>query len=481
MKYSQLLSSLLVASASIGAAAQSNPQPTLGSVHSGSVQVTAGQVAVMPARFVGIKFGKSEFGKHTAAFSASNTRMVNSFRSLSPISGQGCILTLGADFTKWVPGAPAQTAGQVSQADIEALAGFLNAANCKLDYTAEILNNTPANAANEIAYVERTVTPNWLGFGFGNEPDGSDFNGISAVNYAKEWNTFAEAALSTDSKLLFKGPETGIASNLGTWLAAWYQQNAHLPLAYGAQHYYVNGPAGCATCTSANALESRAGEAYWSTMVLEKNRFGAGLAKPLPVALTETNNFYDGGAPGVSNSFASALYSFDFMFQAAQAGFSSVQFMETDNWSQGYSPLNVINGYVYGPKLEYYGMYLAALAGYGPMLTTTVNANGVRAYAISSYNEEMLNTALVNTSNTNYELTVDLPAGKSYSNCSIYVLSDSNGLGDTTGSGVTLQGAQFDSSGLIDIRAPYTTTVRNSATSVSVPAYAGVLVKCPTN
>ena len=136
----------------------------------------------------------------------------------------------------------------------------------------------------------------------------------------------------------------GIASDLGPWVSAWYEENSSLPLAYAGQHYYVYGPAGCAGCTEALMLEKRSAEPYWNAMVSQKDTFEASLKKPLPVVLTETNNFYNGGAPGVSNSYGSALYAYDFVFQASQAGFSTSAFTTLNNWSQGYSPLNLVNG-----------------------------------------------------------------------------------------------------------------------------------------
>ena len=86
-------------------------------------------------------------------------------------------------------------------------------------------------------------------------------------------------------------------------------------------------------------LENRSAAAYWNTMVSQEDSFEASLQKPLPLVLTETNNFYDGGAPGVSNSYGSALYAYDFVFQASQAGFVTSAFTTLENSSKGYSPL----------------------------------------------------------------------------------------------------------------------------------------------
>ncbi len=444
-----------------------------------SVRITPEHISTVSPNLVGIKFGKSEMVQATQLFTASNARAVDNFKALSPLPGQSCILGIGSDggTENWVPNGPGRTAGQISEVDIQALAGFLKAANCKVDYNIAITGNTPAAAASEAAYVAEELGPNLLAVGFGNEPDGG---GVTATAYAAQWNTFATAALAQNPSLKFQGPDPGIASHLGTWLTAWYQANSNLPLAYGSQHYYVNGPAGCAQCSAANMLEDRDTEGYWTTMVLQKNVFEAGLTNPLPVALTETNNFYSGGAPGVSNSYASALYAFDFALRAASAGFTSAVFTGNDNWSRGYSPLNVVAGYTWGPKLEYYGLYMAALTGYGPMLSTTVSgATGVHAYTVNTNNGADLNVALVNTSATNYDMSVALPAGTNISKCTSMVLSDTQGLLDTSGSGVHIQGGQFSTSSAIEFETPYTVPVTAGVAAVAVPSYSGVLVSCP--
>ena len=453
-----------------------NPQPELSASTSVSVDVTAEQVATMAPTFIGIKIGKSEFGKTTRLFTSSYQRAVQDFATLSPIAGQSCVLSLGDDGTKWTPNGAGQIAGEVSRADIDALAKFLEAADCKLDYNAAILKNTPANAAIELAYVESAVGSNLIGVGFGNEPDGY---GMTPTQYAALWNTFAVAALKADGKLKFKGPETAVASSLGPWMTAWYKANSELPLAYGTQHFYVGGPQDCATCSIGSMLEQRTASSYYTSMVLQKNTFEATLPHNLPIALNETNNFYSGGAPGISNSFASSLYAFDFLFRAAQSGFSSVQFTEDDFWSKGYSPMNIINGYTYGPRFEYYGMYLAALAGYGPMLSTNVSgSSSVHAYTVHDITHASLSTALINTSEANYSIDVSLPAGIDVSSCSAYLLSDTAGLADTAQKEVLLQGAQFNSESQIELKEAYGIPIANGVAKVALPAASALLTKC---
>jgi hypothetical protein len=444
-----------------------------------SVVIKSHQSGIMPSTMIGIKTGKTEFGKTFPFFTDTNIGAVADLKTLSPLPGQSCLLSIGSDGDViWVPDGPPKTMGQISRADLDALASFLQAADCKLDYTASILNNTPSSAADELSYVDSVVGDALLAVGFGNEPDVAPYT-MSAIAYAQEWNTFAKAALARDPNLRFKGPETGIVTNLGVWLSAWYEANSSLPLAYGTQHFYVAGPGACPICTESLMLEKRSSQASWDAMVAQKAEFEVGLAKVLPVLLTETNNFYGGGDPGISNSYGSALYAFDFIFQAAEAGFAGTAFSMLDHWALGHSPLNIVNGYSYGVKPEYYGMYMAALAGYGSMLSTTVeNADGLHAYTVDDMATGTLNTAFINTTAINYKVHADYPAGTELTTCASYVMSDSAGITDTVATELNIQGGHFDSNTDIVLQPPYPVFVDGAAADMQVPAYSGVLVKC---
>jgi hypothetical protein len=471
-----VVSSASLLGSAFGQAIVSNPQPSLGNATPVSLVITSNQIGAVSPHLIGLKFGKSEFGKAHQFFTATDSRGVSNLKGLNPLPGQSCLISIGADTTTWVPSGAANTAGQMSRADVDALASFIKAANCKLDYSASFLANTASSAANEVSYVAGATGPDLLAVGFGNEPDGYS---MTAAKFAAAWNTFAKEALSQNSNLQFKGPETGIATNLALWLGAWYSANSSLPLAYGTQHYYVDGPAGCSACSESLMLESRSSEAYWSTMIMQKDKFEAGLATQLPVLLTETNNFYSGGAPGVSNSYGSSLYAFDFALQAAEAGFTSADFTVVDDWSQGYSALNLVNGYSYGPRPLYYGMYMAALTGYGPMLSTIVEAvPALHAYTVNDTINGTLNTAIINTADVNYQMNASYPAGLTLQGCSAYVMSDSAGITDTVGTELNIQGGHFDSSSNIVIQAPYGIPTKGNNSEIAIPAYSGILVKC---
>lgn len=92
----------------------------------------------------------------------------------------------------------------------------------------------------------------------------------------------------------------------------------------------------------------------------------------MPFRLAETNSSYQGGKPGVSDAFASALGGSDLLYQLASAGGIGSNFRGGGyGW---YSPVagTPQNGFLARPL--YYGMLMFAQAGwarYSRRLSTT--------------------------------------------------------------------------------------------------------------
>ena len=91
----------------------------------------------------------------------------------------------------------------------------------------------------------------------------------------------------------------------------------------------------------------------------------------LPFRLAETNSCYQGGKRGVSDTFASALWGADLMYQLATAGGVGINFHGGGyGW---YSPIagTVSSGFTARPI--YYGMLLFAQAGPGYLIDASLD------------------------------------------------------------------------------------------------------------
>jgi hypothetical protein len=165
----------------------------------------------------------------------------------------------------------------------------------------------------------------------GNEPDGYSGNGLrsSTYSYAQflpQYQQWANGIKSTQSSAVpFAGPTLGTDS----WVP-----NALIDVADGAlkanivtQHKYV----GCYYASSPLASDillqpASAAPSLWylQPYALVAHAVGS------QFRIGELNSICDGGQPGVSNSFSSALWAIDTMFGYANAGIDGV------NWHSGY-------------------------------------------------------------------------------------------------------------------------------------------------
>ena len=90
------------------------------------------------------------------------------------------------------------------------------------------------------------------------------------------------------------------------------------------QHYYRgNGQSSSATAANLIASDSNL------TNCLGLLNSGAN-SIGVPFRIGECNSYFNGGAPGVSNAYASSLWILDFLFNCAQGGAPGLTFMAAD-------------------------------------------------------------------------------------------------------------------------------------------------------
>ncbi|HJT00671.1 MAG TPA: hypothetical protein VJ756_16385 [Terriglobales bacterium] len=182
---------------------------------------------------------------------------------------------------------------------------------------------------------------------------------------------------------------------------------------------------------------------------------GAAHQRKLPIALAETNSASCGGMPGVSNAFASTLWGLDWLFSAAEDGFTGVNFhISYRPGGSSYNPIDTY-GAPNSPKnyknvVEplYYAMYLFAHSTSGNHLLpasvqTTAN---IRAYATSACSNCAVNVVVLNKDSSasgTVRVHLDRPTGSGK-----LLLLKAPSL-DSLSPQVTYGGARFDSNGRI--------------------------------
>lgn len=245
---------------------------------------------------------------------------------------------------------------------IRNLRDFLDACGWKLIYGLNMGTGTSENAADEAAHVMDTVGSKLIAFQLCNEPDLFFRNGIRKSDYdfkqfAVEWQHFYQTVRARLPNAPFAGPDTAYNNQ---WLVPFAKQFKHEAV-FLSQHYYAEGPPTDASMTIERLLRPNPKlEDEFAGMKTTMAESG------LPFRLAETNSCYQGGKSGVSDTFASALWGADLMYQLASAGGTGINFHGGGyGW---YTPIagTQIDGFLARPI--YYGMLLFAQAGAGQLV-----------------------------------------------------------------------------------------------------------------
>ncbi|HXE14949.1 MAG TPA: glycosyl hydrolase family 79 C-terminal domain-containing protein, partial [Bryobacteraceae bacterium] len=237
----------------------------------------------------------------------------------------------------------------------------------KLIYGLNMGTGTPEAAADEAAYVMDTIGSKLIAFQLCNEPDLFYRNKIRKSDYdfaqfADEWQRFFQAIRARVPNAPFAGPDTAYNNE---WLVPFTKRFKNEAV-FLSQHYYAEGPPTDPSMTIERLLRPNpALEAEFAGMRKTVQESG------LPFRLAETNSCYRGGKPGVSDTFASALWGADLMYQLASEGGMGINFH-----GGGYGVYTPIagtreDGFLARPI--YYGMLLFAQAGAGQLVESKLD------------------------------------------------------------------------------------------------------------
>jgi hypothetical protein len=444
-----------------------------------SLTVTATTAGSIGSAFAGLSYEKSSLQE--PLFTGSNSNLIGMFKRLGT-----SILRIGGnsvDKNVWTPNGAGQTAGQIAPSDVDSLAAFVQATGWQCLYGVNLGGaatgaTTPALAAEEVAYVSGKLGSSLLGIEIGNEPDlygdsGSYFAGNwSLSQFITLWSEFRTAILASTPSVSITGPAD--ASNISSWTVPFGQTVTKSEITLLTQHYYrANGQSASST---AEFLITPDTNLVNDLATLNTGAQGIGV----PFRISECNSFYNGGADGVSDSYASSLWIIDFLFNCAQGGSTGTNFHGGGD-GDGYTPIADSDGTVVEARPEYYGILLFTLAGQGTLYSTQLSAGSlnVTAYAVKS-SSGGLNLVIVNKDSTqNLQLTAQLPqtAGSATLLEMTQLSQGASGPDLTATSGVTIQGAAVNPDGSFSPGTAYALTTNGSSLSCYVPALSAVLIQ----
>jgi hypothetical protein len=361
----------------------------------------------------------------------------------------------------------------VGTAEVDDLAGFLDATGWKVIYAVNFKTGTATNSAAEAAYVAGKVSSADLyGFEIGNEINlgaTATSGGYAAVK--AQWETFASAIRAAVPNAPLIGPATN-PGGLQKYTVPFVHDEASKILL--VTHHYYRGSGSDPSSTMAKLLSADPG-----LVSVLQTLSTAAMSNNIPdgYRLGECASFSSHGAPGVSNALGSALWALDFFFDNAKNGSSGINFHGGRTGMDGtkpfaYAPI-LEDGTVTGVNPVFYGMLMMTTAGPGDVLATTASAGNLNftANAIGS-GDGSINVVLDNKDAAS-GVVASVDVGVAVRSASAIYL-DGPSLGATTG--VRLAGASISATGAWDPAPPYALSSAGRVVTVTVPPASAALV-----
>jgi hypothetical protein len=406
-------------------------------------------LAVIPSNFMGLGYEISSVAR-PGLLSAQNAVYVQLVRTL----GTHGVIRVGGNTSDYASysakgrplSSPEGKAGSVvNDAVLRELGSFLDATGWKLIWGLNLGNGTQENAIEEAKAVTAAAGGHLYAFEIGNEPDlfphheGHRRTGYGYDDYLREYRTCRNALRKAIPNIAFAGPDVADATD---WVAR-FASDESKDIELLTHHYYREGQNPTSTIHKLLHTDPKLAP------ILAKLR-AASESSGVPYRLCETNSFSGGGKPGVSDTFAAALWVLDFMFVLASAGCAGVN-METGVNQRGfissYSPIADDEEGHYRAVPEYYGMLAFAQSGPGRIIGSTIDAGNrdITAHATQPSTDRTVLTVINKEPSSDAAVVIEAGGSASFRSGSLVRLS---GPSLESKSGVTLGGAGVSPDGL---------------------------------
>ena len=324
----------MVGLAGAPASAAAQPAPVAVSVHIDSSRPGR----VVAHQFLGLSFEAAALAQ-IASFSERGD-LVTLLRSLGPgvIRFGGVTADQNVGWTDAATAAPPWASSTIDPHDLEALGVLARRANWSVLLTVGMAHYEPLAAAREVAAAHHALGSRLLAVEIGNEPDAYGRHGFRPLpwltqGYDEEVGFYREAIATLTPGVPIAGPDVSGSGLFGDWGEA--EALAQQPALLTGHHY----PLGCAavpppsiqTLLSANTRHRESGSLRSYMRVSRTNG--------IPLRIDESNSVSCGGVPGISNTFASALWAAGYIAETMAAGSSGINLQGNPVNCPGYTPL----------------------------------------------------------------------------------------------------------------------------------------------
>jgi hypothetical protein len=359
--------------------------------------------------------------------------------------------------------------GVATPASLRALAHALTGTGWRVILGVNLQHVDPARAADEARYAKRILGPALAAIEIGNEPD---HYGIGEQAYFTRFRRYARALRSGVPGIALVGPDA--ASGDAAWLAEFARQQVRThDIAMLTYHNYPESACNGNRPTIPDLLSTGTVRTERTTAA---SLVAAGKLDHVPGIIDETNSAVCWGTPGMSDVYASALWTLDYALLLAQAGVDSAEFHGRISGCNPYSPLCTLPG---GSHLvaqpDFYGLLALEQVGPGAFLDVSdSNSSQVRAYAVQAA-AGTLSVVLDNLGGA-ATVTVRLPP-RDYGRARETALTTSSGKGLAATTGISIGGQQVNANGIL--AAPHYRPVKVTAATatLNVASHSAVILK----
>jgi hypothetical protein len=361
------------------------------------------------------------------------------------------------------------TQGTITPASLRSLAKAIAGSGWRVILGVNLKHPDPARAADEARYAKRILGSTLAAIEIGNEPD--DY-GISESAYFDEFEGYVRAIRAAVPQVAITGPEA--ASGDLPWVTVFARDEApHPDIALFTSHEYPLSICNGQHPTIAQLLST---SSLRQEETAAETTAAAARLDGVPAAIDETNSVVCWGAPGVSNVYASALWTLDYALTLADHGIAVANFQGRIRGCKPYIPLCTVGD---SPRLiaqpDFYGLLAVAQVGSGRFLGLTNSAPAaLRAYAVQTGARRL--SIVLDNLGTAKRVTLHLP-GTRYSSARRTVLSTSSPRGLAATSGISLGGRQVGANAHLAPPAYTPVAVTGETATVHLRAHTAVILK----
>jgi Glycosyl hydrolase family 79 C-terminal beta domain len=373
---------------------------------------------------------------------------------------------------------PEWVANTLTPADIERLGRLLSATGWKAEVGINVGRWDPVLGPDQAKEMFSILGDKLIAAECGNEPDqwamrGYKPTGYAYADYRKDW---AVCAAAVGNKRI-AGPDT--AGTSSSW-AANLARDERDKLSMVTVHQY---PAGAET-TIPRLLSK---ETATSQLRELQSNLTAAREQNLPFRVDEANSTYSGGIDGVSNKYASALWSMDYAMQLAQGGVSGINIhgglgvCNEPIWNgkfQRYTPFCAATkedelAQVYKAMPIYYGLWMARQMGPGTFLPLNLSTDrNVTAYAVQGDDGKTRVAVIQKDDTAATPVSLDIKVGNKVRAAEVLRMTGTTLADETT----RVQGSTVDRNGHLRPGKADKVRARNGAVTVNLAAGSAVVI-----